>query len=467
MTLRIFRHFVPLAIVLLALCEVSLIFVAWHFYFGFASISHVSVYDTALSPSLSLAILAGAVMILSGLYHTEVFVNWRVMIIQIGITFAIFCPLAVLWFFYLGFTPNTTGSLWGIDEKVLLIWLLCILLTRIAFLRFADLNIFKRRVLVLGAGSKATRVATLAGAPSDRHFTAVGYLRCGVDRGIVAAGEAGIQNEGLDAIAGYARQLRATEIVVATDDRRGLPVGELLRCRTAGIHVIDYLDFIERETKSVDLEALQPGWLIFSDGFRGTGWTARACKRSFDIALSLILLLFTLPLLLLTCLLIRLESPGPVLYRQQRVGLGGCPFMLLKLRSMCANAESDGAPRWALTGDPRVTRVGRLIRKLRIDELPQLWNVLRGDMSFVGPRPERPSFVADFTGQIRFYAERHCVKPGITGWAQINYPYWASLEDARNKLSYDLYYVKNHGLFLDLVIVLQTVRVILWADGAR
>ncbi len=141
--------------------------------------------------------------------------------------------------------------------------------------------------------------------------------------------------------------------------------------------------------------------------------------------------------------------------------------MLLKFRSMCADAESDGAPRWAQTGDPRVTRVGRLIRKLRIDELPQLWNVLRGDMSFVGPRPERPSFVADFTGQIPFYEERHCVKPGITGWAQINYPYGASLEDARNKLSYDLYYVKNHGLFLDLVIVLQTIRVILWADGAR
>ena len=406
-------------------------------------------------------------MMVSGLYHTDVFVDWRVMVVQIFITFAIFCPFAVVWFSFFAFTPNTTGLLWEIAQKILLIWLLCILFTRVAFLRFADLDIFKRRVLVLGDGSKAARIAALTRAPSIRQFTPVGYLGCGADHGTAAAAEAERENEGLDRIAGSARRLRATEIVVATDDRRGLPVSELLRCRTAGIHVIDYLDFIERETKSVDLGALQPGWLIFSDGFRGAGCIARACKRSFDVALSLALLLFTLPLLLLTCLLIRLESPGSVLYRQQRVGLAGRTFDVLKLRSMCANAESDGAPRWAQTGDPRVTRVGRLIRKLRIDELPQLWNVLRGDMSFVGPRPERPCFVADFTAQIPFYAERHCVKPGITGWAQINYPYGASLEDARHKLSYDLYYVKNHGLFLDLVIVLQTIRVILWADGAR
>ena len=240
----------------------------------------------------------------------------------------------------------------------------------------------------------------------------------------------------------------------------------MLQCRIAGIHVIDYLDFIERETEAVDLNALQPGWLIFSDGFRRS-LLRRVCKRSFDIVSSLSLLLFTLPLLLLAALLIVIESPGPVLYRQQRVGLGGRPFVLLKLRSMRADAEKDGAPRWAQAGDHRVTRVGRFIRRARIDELPQLWNVLLGDMSFVGPRPERPVLVDDFCQQIPFYSERHCVKPGITGWAQTNYPYGASLEDARNKLSYDLYYAKNHGLFLDLIILLQTIRVILWADGSR
>jgi exopolysaccharide biosynthesis polyprenyl glycosylphosphotransferase len=218
--------------------------------------------------------------------------------------------------------------------------------------------------------------------------------------------------------------------------------------------------------KFVDLTALQPSWLIFSDGFRGCGPT-KIGKRCFDVAISLALLLFTVPLLLLTWVLIVVESSGPALYRQERVGLDGRCFVLLKFRSMRVDAENDGKPRWALTNDPRVTRVGAIIRKLRIDELPQLVNVLRGDMSFVGPRPERPEFVGHFTRQIPFYAERHCVRPGITGWAQINQPYGASLEDARSKLSYDLYYVKNHGLFLDILIVLQTVRVILWADGAR
>jgi len=168
-----------------------------------------------------------------------------------------------------------------------------------------------------------------------------------------------------------------------------------------------------------------------------------------------------------TCALIILESPGPVLLRQQRIGLGGRSFVLLKFRSMFADAEKDGLARWASSGDTRITRVGKFIRKFRIDELPQLINVLRGDMSFVGPRPERHVFVSELSERIPFYSERHWVKPGITGWAQINYQYGASIEDARIKLSYDLYYVKNHGLFLDLLIVLQTVRVILWADGAR
>ena len=171
--------------------------------------------------------------------------------------------------------------------------------------------------------------------------------------------------------------------------------------------------------------------------------------------------------MVVTALLIVLDSKGPVFYRQERVGLNGRQFLVIKFRSMRADAEKDGAPQWAAQRDARVTRVGVLIRKLRVDELPQLLNVLRGEMSLVGPRPERPCFVAEFTKQIPFYAERHCVKPGITGWAQINYPYGASLEDARNKLAYDLYYVKNNGLFLDLIVVFQTVRVILFADGAR
>jgi len=397
-------------------------------------------------------------MILSGLYHTKVFSDYRVMVIQIAVTFLFLCPIAVAWAFYhSSHEVHVTKSLFS--------WLLCILLTRSVFLMFADKNVFKRRVLVLGTGQNAARIAALSTEPKMRHFVPVGYMRCGNDARVVPAA-VDVDTADSFAIARHAGGLRATEIVVATDDRRGLPVSQLLQCRIAGIHVVNYLDFMERETESVDLNALQPSWLIFSDGFRSS-MLARISKRSFDIVSSVALLLFTLPLLLLAAVLVMLESPGPVLYRQERVGLGGRPFVLLKLRSMRDDAEKDGAPRWAVSRDPRVTRVGKYIRRLRIDELPQLWNVLRGDMSFVGPRPERPAFVNEFCRQIPFYAERHCVKPGITGWAQINYPYGASREDARNKLAYDLYYVKNHGLFLDLIILLQTIRVILWADGSR
>ena len=464
--LRIFRHFVSAPIISLAFVEISLIFLAWHFYLWDRPFAIIQAYDLFQSPSLHLAILTGAVMVLSGLYHTKVFSDYRVMAIQIAITSLFLCPIAFAWAFYHTDSGlDAESSLWTIDRRALSSWLLCILLTRTVFLMFADLNVFKKRVLVLGTGRNAARIAALATERSTRHFIPVAYLRCGIDPAMVRA-EIDVDKADPGAIARCAHELKAKEIVVATDDRRGLPVSQLLRCRVAGIDVIDYLDFVERETETVDLSALQPSWLIFSDGFRGSV-LAKTCKRSLDIASSLALLLFTLPLMALAALLIMLESPGPVLYRQERVGLLGRPFVLLKFRSMRADAEKDGAPRWALTGDPRVTRVGKFIRRLRIDELPQLWNVLRGDMSFVGPRPERPAFVDDFCRQIPFYAERHCVKPGITGWAQTNYPYGASLEDARNKLSYDLYYVKNHGLFLDVIIILQTIRVILWADGSR
>src|SRR5439155_1999376 len=331
--LRIFRHFVPASIVSLAFVEISLICFAWHFYLLDKPVSISKTYDVLQSPSLHLVLLTGAVMVLSGLYHTKVFSDYRIMAIQIAITFVFLCPIALAWGFYQT-SDGTAGSLWAIDRRALFSWLLCVLLTRTVFLMFADLNVFKRHVLVLGTGRKAARIAALAAEPSVRHFVPVAYLRCGDEPGIVPPEVDVYVDEGdSGAITRFARERRATEIVVATDDRRGLPVSQLLQCRVAGIHVIDYLDFIERETEAVDLNALQPGWLIFSDGFRRS-LLRRVCKRSFDIVSSLGLLLFTLPLLLLAALLIVIESPGPVLYRQQRVGLGGRPFVLLKLRSM-------------------------------------------------------------------------------------------------------------------------------------
>ncbi|MDB5699035.1 MAG: family PEP-CTERM/XrtA system glycosyltransferase, partial [Alphaproteobacteria bacterium] len=217
----------------------------------------------------------------------------------------------------------------------------------------------------------------------------------------------------------------------------------------------------------VDLDSLNPSWLIFSDGFSAGRRVSSAGKRLFDLIASAVLLVVGTPLILITALLVKLESRGPAFFRQKRVGLYGQSFEIVKLRSMRQDAEVGGKAVWAQKDDPRVTRVGSIIRKLRIDELPQAWSVLKGEMSFVGPRPERPQFVADLEARLPYYAERHMVKPGITGWAQINYPYGASIDDARQKLEYDLYYAKNYTPFLDIVILLQTIRVILWHEGAR
>ena len=256
-------------------------------------------------------------------------------------------------------------------------------------------------------------------------------------------------------------------MVLALEERRNaLPLKDLLRIKTAGVHVNDFSSFIERETGRVDLDTLNPSWLIFSDGFSSGRMLSSVAKRMFDILASGVLLLLTLPVVALFALLVKLDSHGPAFFRQRRVGLYGEPFDVIKLRSMRSDAEKDGA-KWAEKDDPRVTRIGRFIRTVRIDELPQAWSVLRGHMSFVGPRPEVPAFVEQLEDKLPFYAERHMVKPGITGWAQINYPYGASVEDARAKLEYDLYYAKNYTPYLDLLILLQTLRVILWPEGAR
>ena len=261
--------------------------------------------------------------------------------------------------------------------------------------------------------------------------------------------------------------LAASEVVLALEERRNaLPLKDLLRIKTAGVHVNDFSTFMERETGRVDLDTLNPSWLIFSDGFSSGRAVSSFAKRLFDIVASGLLLLLTFPLIALFAVLVKFDSRGPAFFRQQRVGLYGQPFTLLKLRSMRTDAEVDGA-KWASEDDPRVTRIGRFIRKVRIDELPQVWTVLKGQMSFVGPRPEVPAFVDDLEDKLPFYAERHMVKPGITGWAQINYPYGASIEDSRRKLEYDLYYAKNYTPFLDLLILLQTLRVIMWPEGAR
>lgn len=334
---------------------------------------------------------------------------------------------------------------------------------RLAFLHLTNLAHLKSRVLVLGTGELAKRVADLAEQGRASRFVPVGFVQLeSNDPAVPGDAIVDMPND----LAGYAHDQTADEIVVAMQDRRGsLPLEPLINARLSGIRVTDYQSFTERALGRIDLDSLKPSWFFQSEGFRSSRFD-HLLKRLFDLLLSVVLLAFTAPLLLMTAIAIRLESPGPVFYRQERVGLGGKPFVLTKFRSMRADAEKD-KPIWAQKSDPRVTRVGAFIRKTRIDEIPQVFNVLLGDMSFVGPRPERPFFVDLLARDIPFYRERHSVRPGITGWAQLNYPYGASMEDAKQKLQYDLFYIKYFSIIFDLSIVLQTVRVVIWSEGAR
>jgi sugar transferase (PEP-CTERM system associated) len=266
---------------------------------------------------------------------------------------------------------------------------------------------------------------------------------------------------------GLARQMRAEEIVTAISNRRQiLPMDDLLECRLKGFQVTDFSSFIEHHEAHVEIDGLKPSWMIYGTGAAPGPIGQRFAKRILDVACSLTLMAFSAPLAFLVALAILVESRGPVLYRQKRVGLNGKQFTIWKFRSMATDAEAEGQARWARDDDPRVTHVGRLLRRLRLDELPQIWNVLIGDMSFVGPRPERPEFVASLEKEIPYYSYRHTVTPGISGWAQIHYPYGNTIEDAIEKLKYDLYYVKNYSLVLDFIVLIQTLRVIIYPSAA-
>ena len=338
-------------------------------------------------------------------------------------------------------------------------------LLRYFFLRLVDEEMFKRRVLVWGAGARAATIGKRLRRRADqRGFKIVGYVRTAGDDPHIPDHDL-LRHEG--DLLRLAIRHRIEEIVVAMDDRRGsLLTAELLQCRLRGIKVCDILAFLERESGRVSVDLMQPSWLIFSNGFPCDALGATT-KRVFDVVVSIGVLLVVSPLAVLTAMAIFLEDRGPILYRQIRTGQHGRAFPLFKFRSMRINAEADGQAVWAAKSDTRVTKVGAWIRKLRIDELPQIANVLLGHMSFVGPRPERPEFVKALAESIPYYAERHSVKPGITGWAQVRYSYGASEKDAQEKLEYDLYYVKHHSLAFDLMVLLQTVEIVLFRIGSR
>ena len=339
-------------------------------------------------------------------------------------------------------------------------------LVRFALYKWDSVVAFKPRVLVLGTGSRVMRFAELA-QRNYNHVT-VGYVALPSSAQHFVPLPRVLSLAPGESLASVVGKHGINEIVVAIRERRGggFPVHELLECRVKGIKVTELSTFFEREYQQVLLDSLNASWIVLGGGFR-EGFFRTWVKRLFDLTVSTMLLLLTLPVMVLAVLCILLESGFPVLYRQERVGQSGRIFTIYKLRSMKDDAERDGTPQWATANDDRTTRVGRIIRKLRIDELPQLINVLKGEMSFVGPRPERPFFVDKLMKQVPYYALRHSVKPGITGWAQVRYHYGASLDDAVEKLQYDLYYVKNHTLFLDLVVLIATVEVVLWNKGAR
>lgn len=329
----------------------------------------------------------------------------------------------------------------------------------------AAAQFLKRRILVLGAGMRAQRIeAEVYKKNGHGGFIPVAYIPTSPDEAAVSV--VNTIDDPIDLNA-FCTEADIDEIVIASDERRGnMPIDMLLECRMSGRKITAVTDFIEREAGQVELEGLYPSWLVFSDG-KTHSIMGRIVKRVVDVLASIILLLVTLPVTVITALIIWFDDGAPIFYRQTRVGLNGKNFDVVKFRSMRNDAENDGVARWAARDDDRVTRIGRIIRKTRIDEIPQIFNVLSGDMSFVGPRPERPSIVLDLEDEIPFFKYRHVVKPGITGWAQVNYPYGASIEDAREKLKYDLYYVKNESIFLDFLILMETVRVVFWPDGAR
>lgn len=446
---------VELVVVVLAVCSA-----AWLRFAGdpatyrlFAESAPVRTLLVAITITLSMAAF--------GLYQVNVRQNRMDMLLRLLMSFA-FGGVALLVLFYV--IPQTY-----IGRGVLLIALTLALagVTAVRLLsgRVFGADVFKQRVLVLGAGVNANVLHQRMRRRVDRQsFVLVGFVPLpGQD---VTVPEAVVLRQDM-ALVDYAMGMQIDEIVVAPDERRGgLPMSEMLACVQRGIVMTDLSSFFEREAGMVKLDVVDPSWLVFSGGFDQSA-VRRLSKRFFDLTASALLLLVAWPFMVLVALAVWMETGAPIFYSQTRVGQGGRTFEVVKFRSMRVDAEGDGKARWATKNDDRTTRVGRFIRLTRLDELPQLFNVLRGDMSFVGPRPERPQFVDQLNQEIRYYDIRHSVKPGLTGWAQLRYPYGASVRDAEEKLKFDLFYVKNQGLLFDVMIMLQTVEVVLFGRGAR
>lgn len=467
-TVRIFRHYVPMPLLVLAFAEAAILFGS--VYAGVSARFFLIEADLALHSPIGQAtpvylraivftVVMMGVMTAFGLYRWDAReTNWGYYGRFIGSLLVGVVALVVV--FYL--VPHVFVGR-GAFALTFLFAAVGTATARYIFVHAFANQALKRRILVLGTGARAAEIQKLA-KNRNTHFQVVGYIPF---RNEVSAVSKAKEITDKDPLITIVKRYDIDEIVVGLRDRRraGLSMQELLECKLEGVHIVDLSSFFERESGHVQLDSVNTSWMVFSDGFRRNA-LRDVNKRIFDIAVSGLLFVITLPVMVVTGLLIAITSGRPILYRQERVGECGHPFNLLKFRSMRTDAERNG-PQWAKQNDDRVTAIGRFIRQTRIDELPQLLNVLRGDMSFVGPRPERAFFVRQLSAKIPYYPSRHAVKPGITGWAQIRYPYGSSVEDAHRKLQYDLYYVKNHTVFLDLIILLQTMQVVLFGRGAR
>lgn len=343
--------------------------------------------------------------------------------------------------------------------------IICLVLTgwRMLYYSVLEKRLFAKPILLLGTGKIAVEIAQEIEEKQDSGYRVAGFI--GDSPPVYNPRNAPLISRETP-LKDCCDRYHAERVVVALDDRRGsMPIHQLLTCKIRGIEIDDGITFYEAITGKILVTNVNPAWLVFSEGFRSSR-LSYLIKRVLDTTISFFGLCLSLPVTALTALLIKLESPGPIFYTQERVGERGETFKVIKFRSMREDAEKNGAV-WAMKNDNRVTRIGGIIRKIRIDEIPQMWNVLKGEMSFVGPRPERPIFVEKLTKSIPYYSLRHSVKPGITGWAQVCYPYGASEEDALRKLEYDLYYIKNQSIFIDLLVIFRTTKTVLFQKGSR
>ena len=427
---------------------------------AFAVSMHGAAADTTLWKIAVVTVLCQLCFYYNDLYDLTVVASNRelvVRLLQAAGAAAIVLAVAAFAAPSLILDPATFVTALGVFVVAVISW-------RLVFNYFAHDPHLEERILIIGTGATARMLARQLGTQQDFAYRLVGFVRDSDELPTVR------QHDILGAAGDIDRIIRSRHvdrIVVGLSDRRGrLPIEPLLRAKLSGVRVEDATTTYERLTGKILVDDLKPSWLIFSDGFRASRWT-RFVKRMLDLALSILLGLLTSPVMLLTAIAVKLDSHGPALYFHGRIGENGRVFRIHKFRSMRTDAEQSGRPIWARDQDDRVTRVGRFIRLTRLDELPQLWNVMRGDMSFVGPRPERPFFVEQLAREIPFYMQRHAVKPGITGWAQVKYRYGSTIDDAREKLRYDLYYIKHLSVFFDLTIVLDTVKVILFGKGAK